>query len=290
MKKKLQLSIVNSGSGEQTTAAEKEIRALIPTWIEGSGAVVTGNSAKELNQTDGLICIITDGTFEEVRKSLNYALDKEKPVAYYLDDSVTLDGGMQLQLGLATNLGTVSEAEDRLKDWLRQLEDIQRKCLRKRIILFSAAGILLLSLLLSLAILKPGRNSIPAEKEVFEEDGETASEARGEGQNQAVPEAIHIEDAETLKTLDLSGRSITDIRFLQDCVNLEELNLANNGITDISALAKLSKLKKLDISNNRITDINILLALPELSEVNVSGNPIEDDTAMEYMKDINWKK
>lgn len=275
MKKQLKISIAHSGSADRFFVGGKDSCVPIKDFLESNGAEATGSSAGELNQSDGLLCVITDNDYEEVRKCLNYALDKEKPIAYYLDDSVTLDGGMQLQLGLAVCLGDAATAAGRLKDWLRQLETIRKKRIRKKRFLFAAAGIPLLALLIFLVFFKPDRGGMLREEEV------SAT---------AAPEAIHIEDADTLTTLDLSGRKIADISFLQDFVNLEELNLANNEITDISVLAKLKKLKKLDISNNRITDINILLALPELTEVKISGNPIEDDTVLDYMKDISWKK
>lgn len=53
---------------------------------------------------------------------------------------------------------------------------------------------------------------------------------------------------ESVESLDLSGRGITDISALSGCSELRELNLSNNPIADISTLALLPKLTSLDLS------------------------------------------
>lgn len=288
MKNKLKISIVYSEFDDGTATTESDAYKRIKRYVEGFGAEVIGYSAGELNQADGLMCAIEDNTYEEVRKSLNYALDKEKPVSYYLNDKVTLDGGMRLQLGLATNLGEPSENWQRLGHWIAGLETARRKHNKKRKIVLTSIALFALLLILLIIVLRPGADDISPKV-----NAETVAEEKTENAvttEKSETEMPYIEDLEYTTSLDLSGKSLTDISFLEKGINLEELNLSDNKITDISVLAKLTKLKKLDISNNEITDINILLALPELTEVDISGNPIEDDTVLEYMKNVEWKE
>ena len=280
--KQLKIAVVTSEAGKQPSASGTDPYALLKNGIEGFGDLVTGNTAGELSQADGLICIITDNAYEEVRKTLTYALDKEKTVAYTLEENVTLDEGMRLQLGLAWDLGKASEDEGRLREWLDALRSRKTKENKKRMAKATLMALALLAVILVVVVLKPGRQSDGAET--------NAAEALPVNNGTGKQQAVMVEDLESLTGLDLSGTDLTDITFLQDGVNLEELDLSDNRITDISPLSGLTKLRKLDISNNEITDINILLALPELKEADISGNPIEDDTVLDYMKNVELKK
>ena len=281
IKKQLKISIVYSASADRVCTGGTDFCALIKDFMENNGTEPIGSSAGEMNQADGLLCVITDNDYEEVRKCLNYALDKNKKVAYYLANDVTLDGGMKLQLGLATNLGKLIEDMESLQKWLNNLDQDKRKNNKKRSVITLITGVLIAALIIAIVffVLGDGNISPKGNAEVPLQTNIVTKEAKTE----------IAEDIETLKVLDLSGQNITDISFLADGVNLEELDLSNNGITDISVLAKLTKLRKLNISNNAIEDINILLALPELEEVDISNNPIKDYTVMDYMKDIDWK-
>ena len=278
MEKQLKIAVVTSEDGKQPSASGTYSYALLKNGIEGFGDLVTGNTAGELSQADGLICIITDNAYEEVRKTLTYALDKEKPVAYTLEEDVLLDEGMRLQLGLAWNLGKASEDAGRLREWLDALRSRKTKEHKKRMAKTLLLLLAVLAVVLVIVIVKPGRQSAGAET--------NAAEALPENDGPGELKAVAAEDPECLTSLDLSGTDLTDITFLQHCVNLEELDLSDNRISDISVLSKLKKLKKLDISNNEITDINILLVLPELKEVDISKNPVADDTVLDYLKGV----
>lgn len=84
--------------------------------------------------------------------------------------------------------------------------------------------------------------------------------------------------AEFSGTLDLSGRSISDISGLETAVNVTELNLSGNAISDISILAALDKLTVINLSDNHIFDISTLYNTgnpPEtfaLQKLDISGN------------------
>lgn len=79
---------------------------------------------------------------------------------------------------------------------------------------------------------------------------------------------------ESVETLDLSGRGITDISALTGCTELRELNLSNNPIADISPLALLPKLATLNLSATGRTDLDnaLLSSLGSLTYLNLENN------------------
>lgn len=79
---------------------------------------------------------------------------------------------------------------------------------------------------------------------------------------------------ESVETLDLSGRGITDISALSGCDELRELNLSNNPITDIAALALLPKLTTLNLSatGRSDSDFELLSSLRSLAYLNLENN------------------
>jgi serine/threonine protein kinase len=74
------------------------------------------------------------------------------------------------------------------------------------------------------------------------------------------------------KTLDMSQRSLVDLKPLQEFTQLKKLNLSDNQIVDISPLGGLVNLTELDLSNNRIEDGSILSELTQLKTLNLLGN------------------
>ena len=79
---------------------------------------------------------------------------------------------------------------------------------------------------------------------------------------------------ESVESLDLSGRGITDISALSGCSELRELNLSNNPIADISTLALLPKLTSLDLSATGRSDLDneLLSSLRSLSYLKLENN------------------
>ena len=75
IKKQLKISIVYSASADRISIGGTDSCALIKDFLERNDAETAGSSAGELNQADGLLCVITDNDYEEVRKCLNYSLD-----------------------------------------------------------------------------------------------------------------------------------------------------------------------------------------------------------------------
>ena len=79
---------------------------------------------------------------------------------------------------------------------------------------------------------------------------------------------------ESVKSLDLSGRGITDISALSGCSELRELNLSNNPIADVSVLALLPKLTSLNLSATGRSDLDneLFSSLRSLAYLNLENN------------------
>ena len=75
-------------------------------------------------------------------------------------------------------------------------------------------------------------------------------------------------------TLDLSSKSLSDLRPLAVLTQLTDLKLGANAITDISPLSALAKLRHVDLKANLITDIRPLASLANLNDFDASENPV----------------
>lgn len=85
---------------------------------------------------------------------------------------------------------------------------------------------------------------------------------------------VHVD---TIKSLDLSGLDITDIRDVTYLTSVERLDLSSNKIVDVSPLLSLESLRELNLSHNRLESVDILAFVEADSlEVNVSRNYISD--------------
>ena len=93
-------------------------------------------------------------------------------------------------------------------------------------------------------------------------------------------EAITCEAAESLTTLDASGRNIRRIGGLEFFVNLEVLDLSHNFIRSIAPVGRLTKLQELNASYNLITSPGLSANLAQLSSLDLSYNLIEDLTTL----------
>lgn len=81
---------------------------------------------------------------------------------------------------------------------------------------------------------------------------------------------------QTLTTLDLRQKGITDLRPLSGLHNLEFLYLSENQISDLWALQNLPKLVLLDLKLNNIVDIGALPDFPSLEVVLLDNNNIRN--------------
>ena len=87
----------------------------------------------------------------------------------------------------------------------------------------------------------------------------------------------------TLLSLSLIDNSISNIAALRNLTKLGHLNISNNSISSISALRNLTKLKDLSMAGNSISDIAALSKLTALKELNLSDNSISDISALENL-------
>ena len=66
---------------------------------------------------------------------------------------------------------------------------------------------------------------------------------------------------ESLTTLDLSDKGITDLTGLEKAKNLKNISLRGNQISDISALAPLTLLETIDLTENQVRSLEPLSGL-----------------------------
>jgi len=92
-------------------------------------------------------------------------------------------------------------------------------------------------------------------------------------------------DLQSITTMDVSDRGISDITGLEFCINLGRIDLSNNSIGSLDTLALMhdpltgTKLREVNLANNLITDITPLQALNQIEILNLSGNRIQDIAA-----------
>ena len=86
---------------------------------------------------------------------------------------------------------------------------------------------------------------------------------------------VTINEAESVKFLNLSNKGITNLEGLQYFKNLNHLQLHQNEIKDLTALSTLTNLQILALSDNYIEDISPLANLTGLKSLNLNNNQIE---------------
>ena len=95
--------------------------------------------------------------------------------------------------------------------------------------------------------------------------------------------AMYSADITKVTSLDLSGKSISNLSGISAFSNLTNLNLNNNNLTKIEELGKLTKLKKLVLNNNSIgSNIQSICNLTSLEELQAENCGLKNS-------DINGK-
>ncbi|MBS0125390.1 leucine-rich repeat domain-containing protein [Thetidibacter halocola] len=81
----------------------------------------------------------------------------------------------------------------------------------------------------------------------------------------------------SVSSVDLSARSISDLQPLTTLKHLTQLNLSGNAITNVGPLSQLTALTSLDLATNSITDIKPIAPLVNLTAFSAAGNPVNID-------------
>ena len=82
------------------------------------------------------------------------------------------------------------------------------------------------------------------------------------------------ERVESIESLDLSGRGLSDVKPLRDVVNVRNLNLSHNQITNIRVLGRLKNLQNLNLEGNPLQESNKGIAVlhqSALTHLNIIG-------------------
>ncbi len=96
-----------------------------------------------------------------------------------------------------------------------------------------------------------------------------------EARNAGIRDLSGLEQAVSLKELDLGFNPLTDLRPLAALPALESLNL-DGAATDLRVLATLGHLQRLSLRHNGLDDLWPLAGLTSLAELNVGDNHISD--------------
>ena len=75
-------------------------------------------------------------------------------------------------------------------------------------------------------------------------------------------------------TLDLSGKSISDVGPIALIPNLRTLNLSSNSIVDVSPLTAMTGLVSLNLATNSIVEAAGIAKLTNLTSLDLTGNPV----------------
>ena len=89
---------------------------------------------------------------------------------------------------------------------------------------------------------------------------------------------------QTLTTLTVSRKAITDLTGLQEATGLTRLTLSNNAITNVSPLQSLVNLEQLYLQNNQITDVLPLAGLTNLTTLVLTGNAVSNPGVLYRLK------
>ena len=89
---------------------------------------------------------------------------------------------------------------------------------------------------------------------------------------------------QTLTTLTVSRKGVTDLTGLQEATGLTRLTLSNNAIVDVSPMSGLTSLAQLYLQNNQITDVLPLAGLTNLTTLVLTGNPVSNPGVLYRLK------
>ena len=89
---------------------------------------------------------------------------------------------------------------------------------------------------------------------------------------------------QTLRTLTVSRKGVTDLTGLETATGLTRLTLSYNAITDVSPLQPLENLATLDLRNNEIMDVLPLAELTTLTSLTLTGNPVSNPGVLFRLK------
>ena len=92
---------------------------------------------------------------------------------------------------------------------------------------------------------------------------------------------------ESITSLYLGGKNISNISGIEYFTSLTGLSLYNNQITDLTTLKDLTSLTRLDLESNQITDITPLEGLTSLTWLNLYNNQISDLSPLSNLTNLD---
>lgn len=95
-----------------------------------------------------------------------------------------------------------------------------------------------------------------------------------------------LEYFEDLRSLVLTGNSVTSIEPIGGLGKLQTIGLRSNKISDISPLSRMFLLTSLDLTDNSIVNISALSGCTGLEELHLGSNSIRDVSALAYCRSL----
>jgi hypothetical protein len=86
----------------------------------------------------------------------------------------------------------------------------------------------------------------------------------------------------SVDSVDLAGKSLTDISPLADLPAVVRLDLSSNQISDIKPLEEIEQLETLKLHNNRLSKIDSLYRFGDVRFLTISENPIDEASIEEW--------
>lgn len=93
-----------------------------------------------------------------------------------------------------------------------------------------------------------------------------------------------------IDSLDISGKSLTDLSPLEALRNLKYVNISNTKISNLGPISNVTFLEHLDISNTATTDIQFIKYSDRLKLLDISQTKIEDISELVNLKAIRVLK
>ncbi|XP_062016507.1 protein phosphatase 1 regulatory subunit SDS22 [Rosa rugosa] len=105
--------------------------------------------------------------------------------------------------------------------------------------------------------------------------------------HRALSDVSCLGELKNLERLDLSANTLTSLEGLKSCVNLKWLSVSQNKLQSLKGIEGLSKLTVLNAGNNKLTVMDEVKSIVSLRALILNDNEIASICRLEQMKELN---
>ncbi|PQP92555.1 protein phosphatase 1 regulatory subunit 7 [Prunus yedoensis var. nudiflora] len=105
--------------------------------------------------------------------------------------------------------------------------------------------------------------------------------------HKALSDVSCLSEFKNLERLDLSFNNLTSLEGLKSCVNLKWLSVANNKLQSLKGIEGLSKLTVLNAGKNKLKVMDEVMSIVSLRAVILNDNEIASVCRLEPLRDLN---